>query len=122
MLCFLLDEHTAGWSMLVGKDWRLPPGYTESKSSVVVPGSESSVEYRRARCYCHGDRLLTDDLWTDRDDGHYKYAYVINGDDATMDIYVKPLLSSQIVLMVLLNFVTTFYLVDLDQGLLVRPL
>jgi hypothetical protein len=93
MLCFLLDEHTAGWSMLVGKDWHLPPGYTESKSSVVVPGSESSVEYRRACCYCHGDRQLTDDLWTDQDDGHCKYAYVINGDNATMDIYVKPLRS-----------------------------
>ncbi|MDP2949037.1 MAG: hypothetical protein Q8P22_05825 [Chloroflexota bacterium] len=52
MLQVLLDEHPAGWSTIVGKDFTLAPGYTER----LPKDYEQTPGYRRPQCYCHGDR------------------------------------------------------------------
>lgn len=53
MLKTLIDEHPAGWSTIVDKDFRLPPGW------VNVTGTEaddSPVRRARPQCFCHGER------------------------------------------------------------------
>lgn len=46
MLELLIDQHPAGWSTIVGANWRLKPGYVE----------DLSKRTERPKCYCHGDR------------------------------------------------------------------
>src|SRR6266852_4091609 len=65
MLRVLIDEHPAGWSTIVNKDFSLKPGYT-SDSAHPDPSDPdyaakkeafwSSPDYRRPQCYCHGKR------------------------------------------------------------------
>jgi hypothetical protein len=59
MLRVLIDEHPAGWSCIVGKDFSLKPGYTWQRAA--KDGSDFGVysrrpDYRRPQCFCHGDR------------------------------------------------------------------
>lgn len=38
---FLIDDHPAGWSSIIGTDFTLPPGFNRGN---------------QPKCYCHGDR------------------------------------------------------------------
>jgi hypothetical protein len=52
MLKVLIDDHPAGWSTLVGADFKLPIGYKESEKW-------DKDWYKKpypAQCYCHGGR------------------------------------------------------------------
>jgi hypothetical protein len=50
MLTYLIDEHPAGWSTIVGANFALEPGF-DNRRTYDLPPSEI-----RPQCYCHGDR------------------------------------------------------------------
>ena len=64
MLKFLIDDHPAGWSTIIGKDLTRPCGY----------GSDG------AECYCHGSRKGSAQVVDDRNAGGCgcEYVYVFN--------------------------------------------
>lgn len=75
MLTVLIDEHPAGWSTINDKDFRLTPGYDDTKFT-----APSGAESNAPECYCHGTR--TEEGW-DVDENNAsgsgcEYAYVIS--------------------------------------------
>ncbi len=99
MLHTLIDEHPAGWSTILHKDFTLPPGYTWEK--VQHPSFEglSDAEYRaaleayrampdtrRPQCYCHGARNEEAQAFTERDDCGAEWAFVFNEDDRVLHV------------------------------------
>lgn len=59
MLRVLLDDHPAGWSTIVGRDFNMLSGFTELANS--KHEEEDEVEGVWPECYCHGDR--GEDAW-----------------------------------------------------------
>lgn len=64
-LRYLINDHPAGWSCLVGADFTLKPGFsnfTTLKKYLNADGTTNwdayfkSPKQRRPKCYCHGDR------------------------------------------------------------------
>lgn len=56
MLRVLIDEHPAGWSDIIGMDFALPPGFVEPRPGLSPKQFPGLPDYRRPRCYCHGDQ------------------------------------------------------------------
>jgi hypothetical protein len=89
MLKVLLDEHPAGWSCIVGTDFKLKPGYTMDNSkypSFDMPEAErkkavdayyASADYRRPHCYCHGQRHEEAQEFTQNDEPE-SWAYIFD--------------------------------------------
>ena len=48
MLCFLIDEHPAGWSTIVNKDFALKPGYTSESLRHPSSSGMSDEDYHAA--------------------------------------------------------------------------
>jgi hypothetical protein len=85
---FFIDDHPAGWSSLVGADFSLAPGFSNSY--------DWNNEPRQPQCYCDGDRSedetpLFHCLGGERCDGDgcdpidIEWAYVIDG--IALDVY-----------------------------------
>ncbi len=91
MLCFLIDEHPAGWSTIANKDFALKPGYTAeslrhpSSSGMSDEDYHAAMEqfralpdYRRPQCYCHGKRHEEPQVLTEKSDVGASWAYVFD--------------------------------------------
>lgn len=79
MLAVLIDQHPAGWSTIVHKDFRHKPGYG---------GSE-----KRPQCYCHGERH--DEEWgvTEKDDVGAEWAYVFEDTEDKKSMHVLRMMA-----------------------------
>jgi hypothetical protein len=95
MLRILVDEHPAGWSSLVGKDFRLNPGYTWE---LATRGASFEVyskrpDYRRPQCYCHGMRHEEPQVFTHEDlkenNAGLEWLYVF--DEAENRLFIRDL-------------------------------
>jgi len=77
MLKVLIDEHPAGWSTIVDKDFSLQPKFIEGE-----------IQSKRPRCRCHGDRHEKDLEITEENASRYgcEWAYVFNEEKKTMKI------------------------------------
>jgi hypothetical protein len=79
MLQVLLDEHPAGWSTIVHKDFKLKPGYTNVAAR---PEGVSIEEFQkqplncRPQCYCHGARHEEGFLHDEKSECGASWAYV----------------------------------------------
>ena len=73
MLKVLLDDHPAGWSDIVGRNFRKAPGFVEDTSKW--------KDEDRPLCYCHGDRHEEAQLLTRENASAcgVEYAYVFSG-------------------------------------------
>jgi hypothetical protein len=89
MLTVLLDQHPAGWSTIVQKDFGLKPGYTNVGSR---PDGMSIEEFqnqplnRRLQCYCHGARHEEDFLHDEKSDCGAEWAYVFDEDEKVLHV------------------------------------
>ncbi len=77
MLNVLIDQHAAGWSTIVGRNFTLTPGFRTMRQS----GAAAVNENERPECYCHGAR--GEDGWTvthgNAAGSGIEYAYVFDG-------------------------------------------
>lgn len=76
MMDYLVDDHQAGWSNIIGVDFSLRPGFIEDPSY-----SALSEDARRPQCYCHGERHEPARPITTFSDARMRfaeYAYVID--------------------------------------------
>ncbi len=64
MLGVLIDEHPAGWSTILGADFNLQSGWSNSLGDS-KPEEESPEMGVSPSCYCHGDRSEEEWLVTD---------------------------------------------------------
>lgn len=82
MATYLIDQHPAGWASL-GHEWQLKAGYVEYANMPKGDdgyADESTPDYRRNKCLCHGDsdnagsghHATGDDL------GGIEYVYVLH--------------------------------------------
>lgn len=78
ILQVLIDHHPAGWSSIIGVDWRLGPGWQG-------PMGRDPDGPRHPVCYCHGDRHEGSIPMTDTDHDAC-YAYVFDEAAATMAV------------------------------------
>lgn len=79
----LVDEHRGGWSSIIGADWSLTPGFDEHRRW-------DDPSPRRPSCYCHGDRSQGPyRLLTPEDDSGTEFAYVIDTNTATMEVFER---------------------------------
>ncbi len=79
MLRVLIDEHPAGWSSIVDRDFTLSPGWRSG------PDDDRS----RPECYCHGGRHEAESLYTSLPNPNQtdiEYVYVID-EYAMMTVY-----------------------------------
>lgn len=91
MLQVLLDEHPAGWSSIVDKDFRLKAGYTELKSRPKDMPVEKWLQLpqnRRPACYCHGERREEEQIITDKDEA-LEWAYVFDEEQKTLHVLTR---------------------------------
>ena len=98
MTSYLIDQHPAGWSTIVGADLTLPPGFTEhgnsrfgdySKGLITWEEYRNLPQNRRPQCYCHGDRNEPEQLIThDQDPVDLEWAYVLSPTSMTVLISV----------------------------------
>ncbi len=99
MLRTLIDEHPAGWSTIVHKDFTLTPGYTLEKVKSPSCDGLSDAEYhaaieayrampdvRRPQCYCHGKRQEQAQTFTEGDDTDAEWAYVFDEDERVLHV------------------------------------
>jgi len=99
MLHALIDEHPAGWSTILHKDFTLSPGYTWEKATHPSCEGPSDAEYRsameayrampdvrRPQCYCHGERSEEAQVISERDDCGAEWAYVFDEDERVMHV------------------------------------
>jgi len=94
MLRFLLDEHNAGWSTIVNKDFSLKPGYTwerayeKSKEFAVF---SQLPDYKRPQCYCCGSRHEEEQSFTqdDLESTDCEWLYVF--DEDTRKLFVRDI-------------------------------
>jgi hypothetical protein len=99
MLHALIDEHPAGWSTIVHKDFTLAPGYTWENVKHPSCEGKSDAEYhaametyrtmpdmRRPQCYCHGERCEEAQTLTECDDANTEWAYVFDEDERVMHV------------------------------------
>jgi len=54
MLQFFIDEHPAGWSSIVGTNFKLLPGFVAPR--VDASDAPAPDGLRAPACYCHGER------------------------------------------------------------------
>jgi hypothetical protein len=90
MLEVLIDKHPAGWSCIVGSDFKLKPGYTMDRTkypSFDMPEAErkkalasyyASADYRRPHCYCHGQRSEEPQEFDQDSDADAEWAYIFD--------------------------------------------
>lgn len=73
MLKVLIDQHPAGWSSVIGKDFRLKPGF---RAHAHDDGREIHPQ-----CYCHGDRNEPSSQVTHKNaaGSGIEYAYLFDG-------------------------------------------
>lgn len=99
MLRTLIDEHPAGWSTIVHKDFTLTPGYTWEKVKHPSCEGKGDAEYcvamevyrampdvRRPQCYCHGERSEEAQPFTERDDTDAEWAYVFEEEERVLHV------------------------------------
>lgn len=97
MLRFLIEEHPAGWSSIVGADFSLEPGFTEFQNSRIEEYFEGKIsdeewqnlpQNRRPHCYCHGDRSEEPWLVTHENaaESGIEWIYCFNPENRTMVI------------------------------------
>jgi hypothetical protein len=99
MLHTLIDEHPAGWSTIVHKDFTLTPGYTWEKVKPPSCEGKSDAEYhaameayrakpdvRRPQCYCHGKRREQAQAFTEHDDTDAEWAYVFEEEERVLHV------------------------------------
>jgi hypothetical protein len=99
MLGTLIDEHPAGWSTIVGKDFTLKPGYTAESLTHPCSSRMSDADYhaamqqfralpdfRRPQCYCHGNRREEVQALTERDDVGAEWAYVFDLEERILHV------------------------------------
>jgi len=89
MLQYLIDEHPAGWSSIVHKDFTLRPGYTWQQA--ISDGAKFEVyskrpDYRRPQCFCHGTRKEEEFLIDQESDTDCEFAYVFGVETRTMHV------------------------------------
>jgi len=96
MLRVLIDEHPAGWSCIVGKDFSLKPGYTWQRAA--KDGADFGVysrrpDYRRPQCFCHGDRHEASQSFTHEDlkDNNAGLQWLYVFDEKENRLYVRDL-------------------------------
>ncbi|SRR6266568_7487342 len=102
MLRTLIDEHPAGWSTIVSKDFTLEPGYTWEKldhpSLLGVDKDKYKAAYRayhahpdvlRPQCYCHGLRHEQPHVITEQSDCGAEWAYVFEEQDRAMHVLYR---------------------------------
>lgn len=89
MLALLLDEHPAGWSSIVKKDFSLTPGFKNPAVGKLVLNWQETEDGRRPKCYCHGDMKDTSFLlvWGESNLKDLSYAYVFSEENAFLTIY-----------------------------------
>lgn len=78
---YLVEDHPAGFSTIVGADLSLPCGYTNDFESAWEKLPDGRADFSKplphgARCYCHGDRSNEHYLITDADGAHYPWLYL----------------------------------------------
>lgn len=77
MLNVLIDQHGAGWSTIVGRDFTLTPGFRGASLSNACAKGEDA----RPECYCHGSR--DEEGWAVTHENAagsgIEYAYVFDG-------------------------------------------
>jgi len=78
MLHVLIDEHPAGWSTIVDRDFTREPGFRAGPDD----------DRGQPQCYCHGARHEESYLYTSLPAGwtDIEYAYVID-ENAVMTVY-----------------------------------
>ena len=85
LLCkVLIDEHPAGWSTIVNRDFSLEPGF------ITIPDKEN----QQPLCYCHGDHPEKAVLWTEKDlpaDLEYVYTFDEGEILVIMDAHLREL-------------------------------
>ena len=83
----LIDDHPAGWSEIVGADFGLPPGFTETKHMKRDKRTGSIIIPKNPACYCHGDRHEKEWTITDRDvPWDVEWVYALNEQLKTMHV------------------------------------
>jgi hypothetical protein len=89
MLDVLLDEHPAGWSTIVHKDFTLKPGYTnvaQRPEQMSIAEFQNQPLQRRPHCYCHGHRHEEGFLCDEKSDCGASWAYVFDEDEKVLHI------------------------------------
>jgi hypothetical protein len=79
MLHVLLDEHPAGWSTIVHKDFALKPGFTniaQRPEGMSIEEFQNRRLNRRPQCYCHGHRHEEGWIADEKSDCGAEWAYV----------------------------------------------
>ena len=106
MLSYLIDEHPAGWSNLVGADLRKKTGFRKDRAmqKTLARRSRGEITWEQYRsienypeCYCHGERREPADLRTSEEAercdhyGDIEWLYVISqGDRPVLSIFDLP--------------------------------
>lgn len=81
MLACLIDEHPAGWSTIVRKDFTLKPGYTniaKRPDGMSIHDFMEQAKNRRPQCFCHGDRHEEEQICDEKSDCGAEWAYVFD--------------------------------------------
>ena len=97
MLKLIIDDHPAGWSSLMNADFSLKPGFTsyDVPKKFKRPNGTTdwerylqSPQWRRPRCYCHGQRRWGDEPRTRANvlDSDIEYLYLIHEPARVMTI------------------------------------
>jgi len=89
MLHVLLDEHPAGWSTIVHRDFTLKPGYTnvaQRPEGMSIEDFQSQPLQRRPQCYCHGHRHEEGWIADEKSDCGAEWAYVFDEDEKVLHV------------------------------------
>ncbi len=99
MLHTLIDQHPAGWSTILGKDFSLAPGYTwenvshpsceglsDAEYQAAMEAYRATPDMRRPQCYCHGARREESQTLTERDDAGAEWAYIFEEEERVLHV------------------------------------
>jgi hypothetical protein len=99
MLRILIDEHPAGWSTIVNKDFTLKPGYTaeslkhpstsgmsDADYGAAIEQFHALPDYRRPQCYCHGKRHEEAQVLTEDSEVCASWAYVFDEEERILHV------------------------------------
>jgi len=99
MLAYLIDEHSAGWSTIVHKNFRYKPGWSDPckgyPSHEGVTSEQWQEAYRkwqnsrmqaRPQCFCHGGRHEEPQPIDQDSDAGLEWAYVFDVETRTMRV------------------------------------
>jgi hypothetical protein len=89
LLQVLLDEHPAGWSTILHKDFNLKPGYTNigtRPDRMSIDKFQNQPLNRRPQCYCHGHRHEDGFLHDEKSDCGAEWAYVLDEDEKLLHV------------------------------------